>query len=67
MLELSLILKGENGEFDLSTVSEDLRLKAALSFYSLHNNDEEINSKLMYLRDNSLDMELRKYLSDILG
>ncbi len=67
VLELSLILKGENGEFDLSTVSEDLRLKAALSFYSLHNNDEEINSKLMYLRDNSLDMELRKYLSDILG
>ena len=67
VLELSLILKNENGEFDLSSVAEDLRLKAALSFYSLHNKDEEINSKLMYLRDNSLDMELRKYLTDILG
>ena len=67
VLELSLILKNENGEFDLSSVAEDLRLKAALSFYSLHNKDEEINSKLMYLRDNSLDMQLRKYLTDILG
>lgn len=67
VLELSLILKNENGEFDLSSIDEDLRLKAALSFYSLHNKDEEINSKLIYLRDNSLDMELRKYLTDILG
>jgi len=67
ILELSLILKNENGEFDLSSVAEDLRLKAALSFYSLHSKDEEINSKLIYLRDNSLDMELRKYLTDILG
>ena len=60
VLELSLILKDEDGEFDLSSVSEDLRLKAALSFYSLHDKDEEINSKLLYLRDNSLDIELRK-------
>ncbi|WP_195999426.1 hypothetical protein [Clostridium sp. 1001271B_151109_B4] len=67
VLELSLILKDEDGEFDLSSVTEDLRLKAALSFYSLHDKDEEINSKLLYLRDNSLDIELRKYLTDILG
>ena len=67
VLELSLILKDEDGEFDLSSVSEDLRLKAALSFYSLHDKDEEINSKLLYLRDNSLDIELRKYLTEILG
>ena len=44
-----------------------LILKAALSFYSLHDKDEEINSKLLYLRDNSLDIELRKYLTEILG
>lgn len=67
VLDLSLILENESGQFDLSSVSEDLRLKSAISFYSLHNKDEEINSKLLYLRDNSLDMELRKYLSDILG
>lgn len=67
ILDLSLILKDEVGEFDLSSVSEELRLKSALSFYSLHDKDEEINSKLIYLRDNSLDMELRKYLTDILG
>ena len=55
-----MILKDEKGTFDLSSVPEDLRLKATLSFYSLYNKDEEINSKLMYLRDNSLDIELRK-------
>lgn len=66
VLELSMILKDEKGTFDLSSVPEDLRLKATLSFYSLYNKDEEINSKLMYLRDNSLDIELRKYLTKIL-
>lgn len=66
VLELSMILKDEKGTFDLSSVPEDLRLKATLSFYSLYNKDEEINSKLMYLRDNSLDIELRKYLTEIL-
>ena len=65
VLELSMILKDEKGTFDLSSVPEDLRLKATLSFYSLYK-DEEINSKLMYLRDNSLDIELRKYLTEIL-
>lgn len=67
VIDLSLILKNEPGEFDLSSVPEDLRLKAALSFYSLHDKDDEINSKLLYLRDNSLDIELRKYLTEILG
>lgn len=66
VLDLSMILKYEKGTFDLSSVPEDLRLKATLSFYSLYNKDEEINSKLMYLRDNSLDIELRKYLTEIL-
>ena len=66
VLDLSMILKDEKGTFDLSSVPEDLRLKATLSFYSLYIKDEEINSKLMYLRDNSLDIELRKYLTEIL-
>ena len=66
VLDLAMILKDEKGTFDLSSVPEDLRLKATLSFYSLYNKDEEINSKLMYLRDNSLDIELRKYLTEIL-
>ena len=65
-LKSYLVLKEDDGEIDLSSVSDDLRLRATLSFYSLHNLDEEINSRLMYLRDNSLDLELRKYLNDIL-
>lgn len=67
IIDLTLILKDETGEIDLSCVSEDLRLKSALSFYSLYDKDEEINDKLIYLRDNSLDIELRRYLTEILG
>lgn len=39
VLELSMILKDEKGTFDLSSVPEDLRLKATLSFYSLYNKE----------------------------
>ena len=39
VLDLSMILKDEKGTFDLSSVPEDLRLKATLSFYSLYNKD----------------------------
>ena len=65
-IKSTLILRNEDGNVDLSGVTEELRLKAALTFYSLHNKDEQINAKLMYLRDNSLDLDLRKYLNDIL-
>ena len=41
-------------------------LKDEKGTFDLYNKDEEINSKLMYLRDNSLDIELRKYLTEIL-
>ena len=33
VLDLSLILENESGQFDLSSVSEDLRLKSAISFF----------------------------------
>lgn len=66
IIDLSMILPKEEGTLDLSSVSDELRLKAKISFYTLYKNDEEINSKLQYLRDNSLDMDLRKYLTEIL-
>ena len=42
------------------------RYSVDLDFWRIKDKDEEINSKLMYLRDNSLDIELRKYLTEIL-
>ena len=65
-LEADLILKGENGIIDFSNVSDDIRVKAAVSYYSLNKEDDEINYRLLYLKDNSLDLELRKFLATII-
>lgn len=65
-LEADLILKGENGIIDFTNVSDDIRVKAAVSYYSLNKEDEEINYRLLYLKDNSLDLELRKFLSTVI-
>ena len=65
-LEADLILPGEKGIIDCKEVNEDLRVKAALSYYSLNKEDKEINYRLLYLKDNSLDEELRIFLSSVL-
>lgn len=65
-LEADLILKGEKGILDFTDVSEDIRVKAAVSYYSLNKEDDEINYRLVYLKDNSLDLELRKFLSSVI-
>lgn len=66
-LEADLILEGEKGIIDFSNVNEDIRVKAAVSYYSLNKEDKEINYRLLYLRDNSLDSELRKFLSTVIN
>ena len=66
-LEADLILDGEKGIIDFSNVNEDIRVKAAVSYYSLNKEDKEINYRLLYLRDNSLDSELRKFLSTVIN
>ena len=58
--------KDENGKIDFSSVNNDLRIKAAITFYSLHNKDEEINIMLKYVKETSEDENLRKYLAQIL-
>lgn len=65
-LEADLILKGEKGIIDFTNVSDDIRVKAAVSYYSLNKEDDEINYRLVYLKDNSLDLELRKFLSTVI-
>ena len=65
-LDADLILKGEKGIIDFTNVPDDIRVKAAVSYYSLNKDDNEINYRLLYLKDNSLDLELRKFLSTVI-
>lgn len=65
-LEADLILKGEKGVIDFTNVTDEIKVKAALSYYSLNKEDDEINYRLLYLKDNSLDLELRKFLGTII-
>ena len=57
---------GEKGIIDFTNVPDDIRVKAAVSYYSLNKDDNEINYRLLYLKDNSLDLELRKFLSTVI-
>ena len=63
---MEMILKGENGRVSFENIDEKLRIKAAISFYSLNKMDSEINDRLYYLKNNSLDSELRAFLSETL-
>ena len=65
-LDMEMILKGENGRVSFENIDEKLRIKAAISFYSLNKMDSEINDSLYYLKNNSLDSELRAFLSETL-
>lgn len=65
-LDVDLLLKGEKGIVDFTNVSDDTRVKAAVSYYSLNKEDEEINYRLIYLKDNSLDLDLRKFLASVI-
>lgn len=66
-LEADLILKGEKGIIDFTNLEEDIKVKAAVSYYSLNKDDREINYRLLYLKDNSLDLKLRKFLSTVIN
>lgn len=66
-IDNSLILEDGLGCIDLSNLDEEVRIQAIVTFYSIKKDDMEINDRLKYLRDNSLNDELRKYLSEILS
>lgn len=65
-LDRTIVLKNEPGVIDFSQVSEETRTKAAITFYSMNKMDKEINDKLYYLKNNSLDLELREFLAETL-
>lgn len=63
----SLIVEDQVGFIDLSKIKEETRIEAAVTYYSIKKDDKEINDRLQYLKDNSLNGELRKYLAEILN
>lgn len=66
-IDRELIVDGGDGSLDLSNISEEIRIEASIAFHSIKEDDKEINNRLRYLRDNSLNMELRKYLTEVLN
>lgn len=45
-----MILKGENGRVSFENIDEKLRIKAAISFYSLNKMDSEINDMIILFK-----------------
>lgn len=50
----------------LKSINEDLKIDAAITYYLLDNSDREINNALHYLKDYSLDRNLRERIKKIL-
>ncbi len=65
-INLSDVLAGEVGTIEFDSISEELSVKAAISFYSLNIYNIEINRRLEEIKETSSDLEVRKYISEIL-
>ena len=65
-INLSDVLTGEVGTIEFHSISEELSVKAAISFYSLNIYNIEINRRLEEIKETSTDLEVRKYISEIL-
>lgn len=66
-LDISFVLPEEDSIIDFSNIDESIRVKAAVSYYSLDKEDKEINYRLLYLRDNSLEDEIRRFLNEVIS
>lgn len=52
---------------NLPKLNDKLSIEAAITYYSLDKNDDDINSKLYYLSEYSLDKNLRQTLKDLIN
>ena len=61
-------LDKDDPEFiNISNINEELSIEAAIMYYTLDKNDKEINSKLQYLSEYSLDKNLRENIKLVLN
>lgn len=68
-IKLSEIMGVEEGDPEIifiNNISEALTIDAAIMYYKLDENDKDINGKLQYLSEYSLDENLRRSIKEIL-
>lgn len=64
--EIMTIDENEKNIIEIKRVSEDLAVNMAITYYTLDKNDDDINSKLYYLSEYSLNRKLREDLKILL-
>ncbi|MBU5456184.1 hypothetical protein [Caproiciproducens sp. MSJ-32] len=64
--KITVLEENEPKLITLNNINEELRVDAAITYYMLDDSDREINNTLYYLRDYSLDRNLRERINKIL-
>lgn len=64
--EIMMLEKDDPKVIDLPKIDDNLRIEAAITYFILDKNDDDINSKLYYLSEYSLDKDLRENLKKLL-
>ncbi|MGG7143709.1 hypothetical protein ACQPVP_09610 [Clostridium nigeriense] len=65
--EITMLEDGDPKTINFPKIDENLSIEAAVTYYSLDKNDDDINSKLYYLSEYSLDKNLRESIKIILN
>lgn len=64
--EIMMLEEGDPKTINLSKIDDKLSIDAAITYFTLDKNDDDINSKIYYLSEYSLDKSLRKNLKILL-
>ncbi|WP_291653650.1 hypothetical protein [Clostridium sp.] len=65
--EIMMIEKDDPITISIDKIDESLRIDAAITYFTLDNNDADINSKLYYLSEYSLDKNIREKIKILLN
>lgn len=64
--EIMMVEDDDPRTIAIDKIDDTLRVEAAITYYTLDNNDDDINSKLYYLSEYSLDKNLREKIKLLL-
>ncbi|MCF0148673.1 MAG: hypothetical protein HUJ77_09790 [Clostridium sp.] len=64
--EIMMLEENDPKVINLNKIDDKLSIDAAITYFALDNNDDDINSKLYYLSEYSLDKNLRENLKVLL-
>ncbi len=65
--EIMMLEEGDPKTLNLPKIDDDLSTEAAITYFALDKEDDDINSKLYYLSEYSLDNNLRENLKKLLN